>query len=98
MINSFINEKTLKRVIAPESNLGPYLDSLLINGFYGISCHQNMIVVYRTSNGLQVICANFDKYNDHKMRDYFKDIETTNKTLQSCKNLVESKIKEKNDK
>jgi hypothetical protein len=91
----FIDEDKIKQIGISGCCLSGYLDRLLINGFYGIYCHQNIIIVYQASNGLDVICANFDMSNNHVMRSYFKDIDTANKTLQSYKDIIDRKLEGK---
>jgi len=90
----FIDEEVIKRLNI-NYNLSSNLEHLLTNGFYGIHCHQNIIIVYQASNGLNVICANFDMHNDYEMCSYFKDIDTANKKLQSYKDIINRKLEGK---
>lgn len=91
---NFIDEEVIKRLNI-DYNLSSNLDILLTNGFYGIRCYQNIIIVYQASNGLDVICANCDMDNNHEMRSYFKDIDTANKKLQSYKDIIDKKLEGK---
>jgi ankyrin repeat protein len=90
----FIDEEVIKRLHI-DYNLSSNLENLLTNGFYGIGRYQYIIIVYQASNGLDVICANFDMDNDHEMCSYFKDIDTANKKLQSYKDIIDRKLEGK---